>query len=185
VNDAGAKRLHAQLEPGLRTPLRGRDLGVRLYDNRSGMGLARGDADADGDLDLLTTNFRRNGSSLFLLPCLEVEGDDATTLATPVAKFESAAPRPASTATPSRWSGGGCSLPRLRRRRRRGPLHRERRDQPARAAAVRAGARAPLKNRGDGVSTTSPLGGAPPCRRATPRAASWPATSTATATSTS
>jgi hypothetical protein len=36
-----------------------------LADRRSGMGLARGDADADGDLDLLTTNWR-NPASLFL-----------------------------------------------------------------------------------------------------------------------
>ena len=58
-----------------------------LYDNRSGMGLARGDADADGDLDLLTTNFRRNGSSLFLYR-LEVEGDEAGRDVRQVAKFE-------------------------------------------------------------------------------------------------
>jgi hypothetical protein len=37
-----------------------------LSDRRSGMGLARGDADSDGDLDLLTTNWRNESVSLFL-----------------------------------------------------------------------------------------------------------------------
>jgi enediyne biosynthesis protein E4 len=52
-----------------------------LADRRSGMGLARGDADADGDLDLLTTNWR-NPASLFLYreePHMNLETKSETT----------------------------------------------------------------------------------------------------------
>jgi hypothetical protein len=87
VNDAGANVFmrNSAGPSGRRFEVATSEFG--LYDNRSGMGLARGDADADGDLDLLTTNFRRNGSSLFLYR-LEVEGDEAGHDVRQVAKFE-------------------------------------------------------------------------------------------------
>jgi hypothetical protein len=91
VNDAGANVFMRNAPaPDGAAPRRRFEVATSefgLYDNRSGMGLARGDADADGDLDLLTTNFRRNGSSLFLYR-VDVEGGDADHAGRPVAKFE-------------------------------------------------------------------------------------------------
>src|SRR5262249_12235034 len=92
VNDAGANVFlrnapaPASAPGGLRRRFEVATSEFGLYDNRSGMGLARGDADADGDLDLLTTNFRRNGSSLFLYR-LEVEGSEADHDVRPGAQF--------------------------------------------------------------------------------------------------
>ena len=57
ANDGGNAPLRRRLEDSTSE--------FGLADRRSGMGLARGDADADGDLDLLTTNWR-NPASLFL-----------------------------------------------------------------------------------------------------------------------
>jgi hypothetical protein len=48
-----------------------------LSERKSGMGIARGDCDGDGDLDILTTNYRLQKASLFLLHRERVEVDGA------------------------------------------------------------------------------------------------------------
>ncbi len=49
-----------------------------LNDPNSGMGIARGDADGDADLDLLTTNWRFQSASLFLFRREERARDDGS-----------------------------------------------------------------------------------------------------------
>lgn len=68
--------------PGDRNGLRRRfaDTTVEfgLNDPNSGMGIARGDADGDADLDLLTTNWRFQSASLFLFRREERVRDDGS-----------------------------------------------------------------------------------------------------------
>jgi len=54
-----------------------------LHDPNSGMGIARGDADGDADLDLVTTNWRTQSASLFLFRIDHRPQLDGTTVATP------------------------------------------------------------------------------------------------------
>ena len=68
-------RLKRRLEPA--------EGGFGLDDRRSGMGIARGDADGDADLDVLTTNWRKQSASLFLFRLDNRPQPDGTTLSVP------------------------------------------------------------------------------------------------------
>jgi len=76
-----------------------------LSDRRSAMGLARGDADGDGDLDLLTTNYR-NEATLFAFR-LEARAGPSPDEVVQVPYFEVRRDPVLATST-SPWVGWGC-----------------------------------------------------------------------------
>ncbi|MBM4014064.1 MAG: hypothetical protein FJ293_03750 [Planctomycetes bacterium] len=92
--------------PTLRRRLEHATDGFGLDDRLSGMGIARGDADGDADLDVLTTNWRRQSASLFLFRIDERPQADGTLRPSPF--FERLTEQSGLAEATSRFVGWGC-----------------------------------------------------------------------------
>jgi hypothetical protein len=92
--------------PELRRRLEHATDGFGLDDRLSGMGIARGDADGDADLDVLTTNWRRQSASLFVFGIEERPQPDGTLRPSPF--FERKTEEAGLAEATSRFVGWGC-----------------------------------------------------------------------------
>ena len=92
--------------PTLRRRLEHATDGFGLDDRLSGMGIARGDADGDADLDVLTTNWRKQSASLFLFRIDERPQADGTLRPSPFFERRTEAAGLAEATSP--FVGWGC-----------------------------------------------------------------------------